>query len=103
MKMGGGRGGEGQDVRKRATKQDVLFSPVPPESDIKPLDRTGAHGEPTGYDWFSFIVVCATGDNCGEKGFLSVIGRYGTLELSSRRLFSQQCGDTLSSLHSFLI
>jgi len=35
--MGGRRGGEGQDVRKRATKQDVLFSPVPPESHIKPL------------------------------------------------------------------
>ena len=53
MKMGGRRGGEGQDVRKRATKQDVLFSPVPPESHIKPLlyrdDGTGAHGEPTGY------------------------------------------------------
>ena len=51
--MGGGRGGEGQDVRKRATKQDVLFSPVPPESHIEPLlyrdDGTGAHGEPTGY------------------------------------------------------
>jgi len=28
---------EGQDVRKRATKQEVLFSPVPPESHIKPL------------------------------------------------------------------
>ena len=53
MKMGGRRGGEGQDVRKRATKQDVLFSPVPLESHIKPLlyrdDGTGAHGEPTGY------------------------------------------------------
>jgi hypothetical protein len=46
-------GGEGQDVRKRATKQDVLFSPVPPESHIELLlyrdDETGAHGEPTGY------------------------------------------------------
>ena len=53
MKMGGRRGGEGQDVRKRATKQDVLFSPVPPEWHIEPLlyrdDGTGAHGEPTGY------------------------------------------------------
>jgi hypothetical protein len=47
------KGGEGQDVRKRATKQDVLFSPVPPESYIEPLlyrdDGAGAHGEPTGY------------------------------------------------------
>ena len=51
------KGGEGQDVRKRATKQDVLFSPVPPEWHIEPLlyrdDGTGAHGEPAGYYTYS--------------------------------------------------
>jgi hypothetical protein len=44
---------EGQDVRKRATKQEVLFSPVPPESHIESLlyqgDGTGVQGKPTGY------------------------------------------------------
>jgi hypothetical protein len=43
------KGVRGQDVRKRATKQDVLFSPVPPESHIEPLlyrdDGTGAKGK----------------------------------------------------------
>ena len=42
----------GDEGQKRATKQDVLFSPVPPESHIEPLlyrdDGTGAHGDPTG-------------------------------------------------------
>jgi len=44
-----GRRGTGRPAR--ATKQDVLFSPLPPESHIEPLlyrgDGTGAHGEPT--------------------------------------------------------
>ncbi|NLP25658.1 MAG: hypothetical protein GX382_14200 [Syntrophomonadaceae bacterium] len=47
-------GGAGQDVPRGLPKQDVLFSPVPPESHIEPLlyrdDETGAHGELTGYE-----------------------------------------------------
>ncbi|NLP24834.1 MAG: hypothetical protein GX382_10000 [Syntrophomonadaceae bacterium] len=50
---GRAKGRRGTGCPKRATKQDVLFSPVPLESHIKPLlyrdDGTGAHGEPTGY------------------------------------------------------
>jgi len=42
------KGCKGQDVPRGLSKQDVLFSPVPPESHIEPLlyrdDGTGAHG-----------------------------------------------------------
>jgi len=46
------KGGEGQDIPRGLQNKEVLFSPVPLESHIKPLlyrdDGTGVKGKPTG-------------------------------------------------------